>query len=84
MVDDFSFELEENEGNGFEELAAENKWEVVTTELFAQSTPPKDLDVDLRASSRGGKAVDELFRIEITSDPVSKISQPIAIGEING
>ena len=81
MVDDFSYELEENEGNGFEELAAENKWEVVTTELFAQSTPPKDLDVDLRASSRGGKAVDELFRIEITSDPVSKISQPIAIGE---
>lgn len=81
LVDDFTFNLEEQKGAGFEELAKANNWEVKTTDLFPQSKPPADLDVNLRASSRGGKAVNELFRIEPTSDPVSKISQPIAIGE---
>ena len=52
-----------------------------TTELFSQTAPPKELDLKLRSSSRGGKAVDELFRIEPTSDPVSKFSQPIPVGE---
>jgi hypothetical protein len=81
LVDDFTFNLEEQKGAGFEELAKKNNWEVKTTELFARSKPPAELDVNLRSSSRGGKAVDELFRIEATADPVSKLSQPIAIGE---
>lgn len=81
LVDDFSFTLEEQDGKGFEELAKENQWEVKTTELFTHSKPPKELDLKLRASSRGGNVTDELFRIEATSDPVSKFSQPIAIGE---
>jgi peptidyl-prolyl cis-trans isomerase D len=80
-VDEFSFQLEEKKGSGFEELAKENGWEVKTTELFSRTEPPKELDVNLRSSSRGGKAIDELFRMEPTSDPVSKLSQPIAIGE---
>ena len=80
-VDEFTFQLEEQKGAGFEELAKENGWEVKTTELFSLATPPKELDVNLRSSSRGGKAVDELFRIEPTTDPISKLSQPIAIGE---
>lgn len=81
LVDDFTFNLEQQKGSGFEDLAKANKWEIKTTELFPRSKPPKDLDVNLRSSSRGGKAVDELFRIEPTSDPLSKYSQPIAIGE---
>ncbi|HSP43415.1 MAG TPA: peptidyl-prolyl cis-trans isomerase [Luteolibacter sp.] len=80
-MDDFAFQLEEQEGAGFEELAKEFGFEPVATELFTQSAPPEALDVNLRSSSRGGKAIDELFRIVPTSDPVSKISQPIAIGE---
>jgi peptidyl-prolyl cis-trans isomerase D len=80
-VDDFTFQLEEQKGSGFEELAKVNGWEVKTTELFSRAEPPKELDVTLRSSSRGSKAVDELFRIEPTTDPVSKLSQPIAIGE---
>jgi hypothetical protein len=80
-VDEFTFQLEERKGSGFEELAKENNWEVKTTELFSLAAPPKELDVKLRSSSRGGKACDELFRIEPTTDPVSKLSQPIAIGE---
>ncbi len=81
LVDDFLFKLEEQKGAGFEELAKANKWEVKTTELFAQATPPKAIDVNVRASSRGGKAVDELFKVQVTSDPFSKISEAIAIGE---
>ncbi len=81
LVDDFSFTLEEKKGKGFEELAQKNNWEIKTTELFSQSTPPKELDIKLRASSRGGKTVDELFRIEPTEDPVSKFCPPVAIGE---
>jgi peptidyl-prolyl cis-trans isomerase D len=81
LVDDFLFQLEEQKGNGFEELAKANGWEVKTSELFAKTAAPKDLAVTLRASSRGGNAVDELFRIQETSDPFSKISEAIAIGE---
>ncbi len=81
LVDDFTFNLEEQKGAGFEELAKKNNWEVKTSELFSAKTPPKELDVTLRASSRGGKVVDELFKIEPTTDPISKLSQPIAIGE---
>ncbi len=81
LVDDFTFKLEEQKGSGFEELCKANKWEVKTTEMFSHNSPPKELDIKLRSSSRGGKAVDELFHIEPTSDPLSKISQPIPVGE---
>jgi hypothetical protein len=37
--------------------------------------------VNLRSSSRGGKAVDQLFLIKETSDPFSKISEAVAVGE---
>jgi len=80
-VDELTFQIEERKGSGFEDLAKANQWEVKTSGLFPRGKPPKDLDVTLRSSSSGGKAVDELFRIEPTSDPVSKFSQPIAIGE---
>jgi hypothetical protein len=81
LVDDFSFQLEEQSGEGFEELAKKFGWETKTSEPFALATPPPDLDASLRSSSQGGKAVNELFRIEPTSDSLSKISQPIAINE---
>ena len=81
LVDDFLFKLEEQKGRGFEDLAKENKWDVKTSELFARSAAPQDLDAKLRSSSRGGKAVDQLFLIQETTDPFSKISEAIAIGE---
>ncbi|MBC8003781.1 MAG: SurA N-terminal domain-containing protein, partial [Opitutaceae bacterium] len=74
LVDDFLFNLEEQKGAGFEDLAKGNKWEVKTSEFFSKTGPPKDLDVTLRSSSRRGKAVDELFLIRETSDPFSKFS----------
>ena len=81
LVDDFLFKLEEQKGAGFEELAKANGWEIKTTELFPRSASPAELDVKLRSSSRGGKAVDQLFVIKETSDPFSKISEAIAVGE---
>ncbi len=81
LVDDFLFDLEEKKGASFEELAKANGWEVKTAELFPRSAAPKDLDVNLRSSSSSGKAVDALFQMQETSDPFSKISEAIAIGE---
>lgn len=81
LVDDFLFKLEEQKGAGFEELAKANGWEVKTTELFSRTAAPKDLDVKMRSTSRGGNAIDQLFLIKETSDPFSKISEAIAVGE---
>ncbi len=81
LVDDFLFKLEEQKGSGLEELAKANGWEVKTSELFAKGGAPKDLDINLRSSSRGGKAVDQIFLIQETSDPFSKISEAIAVGD---
>jgi len=81
QVDDFLYELEQKKGNGFEELAKKNGWEVKTTELFPLSTPAPGLDINLRASSQGTKAVNELFKIHTSGDAFSKISEAIAVGE---
>lgn len=80
-VDSFAVQLEEQKGAGFEELGKENGWIVQTTALFAQDKAPKELDLKLRSSSLNGKVVDELFQIVATADPLSKITQPIAVGE---
>ncbi len=80
-VDDFTYALEEQNGKGFEELVIKNGWELKTTKLFSQNTAPKELELDLRSSGRGGDAISELFRMIVTDDPISKISQPLAVGE---
>ncbi|GAA5121604.1 SurA N-terminal domain-containing protein [Luteolibacter yonseiensis] len=80
-VDDFLFKLEEQKGEGFEALAKEYGWETKTTELFTRTAAPKELDLELRSSSRGGKTVDQLFLMDVTSDPFSKISPAVAVGE---
>lgn len=81
-VDDFATRLEERKGEGLEELAGESGWAVATTEFFRQASPPAELDLKLRAtSSNNSKVVDELFKLKPTADPLSKITQPIAIGE---
>ena len=77
----FLDKLVDQKGAGFEELAKANNWELKTSDFFSLSTPPKELDVNLRSSNRGGKALDLLFRMLVTSDPLSKISEAIAIGE---
>ena len=79
LVDNFAVELEDQKGAGFEELAAQNGWSVQTTGMFSKDNTPKELDLKLRSSSSNGKVVDELFQIVATADPLSKITQPIAV-----
>ena len=83
MVDDFSTNLEQEGGKGtsFEDLAKANKWDLKTTELIPRSKPPADFDLQRRSSSRSEKVVDALFRIEPTSDSLSKFSEPLPCGE---
>jgi peptidyl-prolyl cis-trans isomerase D len=80
-ADDFLYQLESQPELTFEKLAEDNNWELKTTELFALSGTPEDLKAPLRASSSEGTAADELFRMIVTTDPLSKISPAIAIGE---
>jgi len=80
-VADFTDQLEDDKGAGFEELVKKHGWEIKTTDFFTLADAPSDLAINVRASSRGGKAVDELFHIRETSDPISKFHQPIAVGE---
>ncbi len=81
LVDVFVSELAEQNAAGFEELAKANGWEVKTTELFTATAAPAELSVPLRSSTRGGNVAGELFKIQETKDPSSKISPAIAIGQ---
>lgn len=80
-VDDFLYDLESKKDLTFADLAKTDGWELKTTELIAVADAPADLKVTLRSSSSQGTAADELFRMKVTSDPFSKISPAIAIGE---
>jgi hypothetical protein len=80
-ADDFLYQLESQKDLSFDKLAEKEGWELKTTELFALADAPAELKAALRASSTQGTAADELFRMVVTSDPLSKISPAIAIGE---
>jgi predicted DNA-binding protein (UPF0251 family) len=81
-VQDFlPFDSEGQEAFDFETKAQEMDFELTTTELFTKDETPEELNASLRSSSSQGTAVDELFKMNITSDPFSKISQPLPIGE---
>lgn len=79
--DDMLNELQLKKGANFEELAKQGNFEIKTTELFPASAAPAELASPIYKSSRGGKAVDLLFNIKETSDPFSKISDALQIGE---
>ncbi len=81
LVSDFVDTLDEDKGAGFEDLAKEYKWEVKTTDMFPLSAVPAELNLNVRFSSQGGKVADELFKIVETTDPLSKFSEAIPVGE---
>lgn len=80
-ADDFLYQLESQKDLSFDKLAEREGWELKTTELITLADAPAELKAALRASSTPGTAADELFRMILTSDPLSKISPAIAIGE---
>ena len=65
----------------FAAIAADKGFELTTTELVTLADAPEALKTPLRSSSSQGTAADELFRMQVTTDPFSKISPAIAIGE---
>lgn len=81
LVDAFTTTLGDQNGEGFEDLAKKNNWEIKTTDLFIAAEPPPELDLTVRATSTGGKAITALFQIRETSDPSSKFANPIPVGE---
>lgn len=80
-VDDFLYKLESQKDLSFDKLAEDSGWELKTTGLFPLSETPEELKSPLRSSSSQGTAATELFRMQVTTDPFSKISPAIAIGE---
>lgn len=79
-VDDFLYQLETQENLNFKKLAEDSGFQLQTTELIAKTEAPADLQAELRGSSMQGKAIDALFNLNVTSDPISKIIDA-AIGE---
>lgn len=80
-MDDFFTDLQNKKGSGFEDLAKEQGFEVKTTELISLGQAPADLAMTLRSSGGGNRAVDSLFNMKETSDPLSKISEPFPVGQ---
>ncbi len=79
--EDMLNELQLKKGANFEELAKKINFEIKSTELFPASLAPAELAVPIYKSSRGGRIVDFLFNMKETSDPFSKISEPLEIGD---
>jgi hypothetical protein len=79
--EDMLNELQLKKGANFEELAKNINFEIKSTELFPASLAPAELAVPIYKSSRGGRIVDFLFNMKETSDPFSKISEPLEIGD---
>ncbi len=80
QIEQFIDKLDESKGAGFEEVAKSFGWTAKTTDLVAASALPADLKLPARTSSAGGKRTEDLlFEIQITSDPLSKISLPIQL-----
>lgn len=79
--DDFLLKLETDKSATFEALAKEDGWDFKATELFAVNEAPDDLKTPLASANSQGIAADELFKMIVTSDPFSKISPPLQVGE---
>lgn len=79
-VDDFLYQLETQKDLNFKKLAEDSGFDLKTTEFIAESQAPAELQAELRGSSMQGTAASALFRLNVTSDPASKIID-IGIGE---
>jgi len=79
-VDDLLYKLETQEKLDFKKLAKEDGFQLQTTELISQSEAPTELQAQIRGSRTQGTAASALFRVNLTSDPASKITD-LAIGE---
>lgn len=81
-LDAFILDLQNSEGKDFEKLAKDNNWELTTTEFFTRTAVPPALSVNIRSSSNPHPVADSLFKLQLGSDALGRISEilPIADG----
>jgi peptidyl-prolyl cis-trans isomerase D len=81
QVEKFIDKLDESKGEGFADVAKGFGWEVKSSDLVSAGTLPDDLKLPVRSSTSAKKTEDLLFDIQVTSDPLSKISGAIPVGD---
>jgi peptidyl-prolyl cis-trans isomerase D len=81
VVDAFLEDLEASEGKDLEKLAAENQWEVVTTDFFPRSATPPALAVNLRAANNPKTVADLLFQLSLGKEAMTRFTDALAIAD---
>jgi peptidyl-prolyl cis-trans isomerase D len=81
VVDLFLQKLEASEGKDFENLAAENQWEVVATEMFPRSTVPPALAINLRSASNPRPVADLVFQLSLGTEPMTRFTDALPIAD---
>jgi predicted DNA-binding protein (UPF0251 family) len=79
-VNAFLYEFDTQQNIDFKKLAEKSGFPLQTTELIAQNQAPEELEATTRGSKIEGSAADALFRLAVSSDPISKIID-LGIGE---
>jgi hypothetical protein len=80
QMDDLFTHLDESKGGTFEEEVKSLGWELKVTDLFSSTTLPEEL---MKLTPRKtDKTIEQLlFSLKVTSDPLSKFTNYLAIGE---
>ncbi len=79
-VDGLLYQLESQPNLSFEKAAEAAGFKLKTSELIAVKDAPAEFQVPVRASSIQGTAIDAIFRVSVTEDPVSRMIE-LGIGE---
>ncbi|MEK7950650.1 SurA N-terminal domain-containing protein [Luteolibacter soli] len=80
-VDSFLQQIEASEGKDFAKLTEENGWKIVTTDLFARSALPVELNGNTRSKSDPVPVGDILFKITPGTDTMSRYSEALPIAD---
>lgn len=80
QMDDLFTHLDESKGGTFEDEVKSLGWELKVTDLFSSTTLPEEL---MKLTPRKtDKTIEQLlFSLKVTSDPLSKFTNYLAIGE---
>lgn len=79
-VDNLLYQLESQENLSFEQAAENAGFKLKTSELIAAKDAPAEFQVSVRGSSISGTAIDAIFSVTVTADPVSRMVE-LGIGE---
>ncbi|MEY3394986.1 MAG: hypothetical protein RL346_1222 [Verrucomicrobiota bacterium] len=80
QVDHLLYQLESQENLSFEQAAQNAGFQLKTSELVTAKDAPAEFLVPVRGSSIPGTAIDAIFRVNVTADPVSRMIE-LGVGE---